>query len=52
MVMSKVKFVMCEAYDVVKTSLVLFGMIFLSAVVISTPIIAMQAAVIWLDGSL
>lgn len=49
--MSKAKFVMCEAYDVVKTSLALFVMIFLSAIVISTPIMVMQAAVIWLDGS-
>ena len=50
--MSKVRWMIYEAYDTVKTSLVLFGMIFLSAVVISTPIIAMQAAVIWLDGGL
>ena len=48
--MSKAKFVMREVYDVVKTSLTLFGMIFLSAVVISTPIIVMQAAVTLLDG--
>lgn len=48
--MSKVMSMLNETYNMVKNSLVLFGMIFLSAVVISTPIMVMQAAVIWLDG--
>jgi len=48
--MSKVKLAICEAYDVVKTSLALFVMIFLSAIVISMPILMLQAAVTWVDG--
>lgn len=49
--MSKVKSMLNETYNMVRNSLVLFGMIFLSALVISTPIMMMQAAVMWLDGS-
>lgn len=48
--MCKVKSMLNEVYSTVRNSLVLFGMIFLSAVVISTPIIVMQAAVTLLDG--
>ena len=48
--MSKVKSMLNETYNMVRNSLVLFGMIFLSALVISTPIIVMQAAVMWVDG--
>jgi hypothetical protein len=50
-IMSKVKSMLNETYNMVRNSLVLFGMIFLSALVISTPIMMMQAAVMWLDGS-
>jgi hypothetical protein len=49
-IMSKVKSMLNETYNMVRNSLVLFGMIFLSALVISTPIIVMQAAVMWVDG--
>lgn len=48
--MSKVKLAICETYDVVKTSLALFMMIFLSAIMISLPVLMLQAAVCWVDG--
>ena len=48
--MNKVKLAICEVYDVVKTALALFVIIFLSAIVISMPVLMLQAAVMWADG--
>jgi hypothetical protein len=48
--MSKVKNILGETYNMVRNSLVLFGMIFLSAIVISMPVLMLLAAVMWVDG--